>query len=335
MKFNFFVVIMFFILNYISSCTINNNPQRPLNKTDENWKHKIEKLYQIKIDYCGLDEFWMQDTVFYIDIKYKIGSNFEKEVLNNIEGITEGISKSYIKLTNHKNLMYIKFSYFNGIENNIQKQIETNQPEKFRCIYSIKRNKVESQVNRLITPRFAYGFIHPRTPYSGLSKSYIGSYLSKSGDYIDLFKERGFELINNANFLGLEGCTEYETKIPQQINLKNAYIECFENYVFYNDQNISITLRYECKPLNINFKYKDLVKFLTIEKKKKFINENYYIKIAKEYLDENYLNYRKELYNVLVTTKTDTSKIPWTIRYQTSLNKLKYYKDIDYCFEDI
>lgn len=315
-----------------------NGPEPPpLTALEKKWKIQTAKKHNVEVIYLGRDTEYRQDSVLYLNIDYSKNQSFYKRVINNIEGLTIDLSHSYLKsVAKDTSLRLILISYSDYKEGKYDPQIPgTNRPNNFRCIYNVTRNVVIPQIQRLEIPYFHYRYIDEQQ--NDLTLSQLGGSLSKSSYFNELTMEKDFKRINSNNFNGIPDCVEYRTGIPQVIKLKNGTIKCYYNYVFHRDQAISAKITYECYPQNKSFNYAEVVNKLTCKPRKQSDSyiEEYSVKINRAYLNEKYLNYEKQLFNVLVKTTADTTSIPWIIEYETSLNHFIYFKDIDYIYDDL
>ena len=181
----------------------------------------------------------------------------------------------------------------------------------------------------MLIPHFR--IYHPDYESGDLDYSPLGWSYNHARDRIVLERQFESRKINSHAFKGLSNCEEYATERPHKIPLKNGRVECFYDFTFYHDQCVSGKIVYKCYPNNNAFTYAEVVRQLTY---KAPVEKSAITLDGFEYLSTNYLTYEKTLKGVNVLCVADTSQIPWVIVYETSLEELKYYPDIDYKYNN-
>jgi hypothetical protein len=310
-----------------------SNDQDPpwITESVKQWTEKIGEQYNCEV---GIDwtETPQDSSVIIINIEHTNVSPLEEYVNDSIELITEKLALSYLDEAKPEDIpSYLELKYVNTMEP-VHRQ--TNIPAAKRYFFDVQKRKVIPNIQRLIVFGFEYRQID--TDSEGLWLQRLGGYFSKYYYYNDLKKDRGFVKINENSFKGLDHCEEWETKDPQKIWMANGSIELTQRYIFHHDQEISAVLTYKIYPENEKLRYKDVVRKLTntARSPKDRYKETYSMDISRNYLSTNYLNYEIKKFGVKVKATADTTSVPWTIRYETAIDDLNFYSDIDYIYEE-
>lgn len=111
-------------------------------------------------------------------------------------------------------------------------------------------------------------------------------------------------------------CDIYEGRNPDKIRLKNGYLINRFRYIVYKETLVDVTIYYECYPSNFKFTYKEIVDKITYDVKSDSPEKMYY-----RYVDENYLKFRYETKETIISCKADTLTFPWTIEYNTCITQ--------------
>lgn len=97
-------------------------PEKPVlsDKLTTSWKAEFENKYNCKVDYLGLDDGYEEDTIIYLNIKFKKTSLIHEKLVENWREISEEIANSFYQKTNNKKIHYLRI-YYAG--NDIKKSI--------------------------------------------------------------------------------------------------------------------------------------------------------------------------------------------------------------------
>lgn len=326
------LTLILFVLYVVFTSTPGYMDPPPLTGLEEQWKEKIERNYHCRVVYLGCDEVYQEDSVTYIHIEHTNASPLTAQVSDSIELITGELATSFLDETDPgRTQSHILLQYENLSE---PAKRETNIPAAKRCYYDIRQRAVIPNIQRLIVYRFAYRQID--TDGDGLWLQHLGGDLRHYYYFNDLKRERGFQKINEHSYKGLDHCETWETKTPQKIWLPNGSMELTQQYVFHRDLEISTVLTYKVYPEDSTLTYRDIVQKLTMKPRspKNTYREDYSTAISRNYLSTEYLDYEVKKFGVRVKATADTTSIPWTIRYETAIDDLNYYSDIDYRYDD-
>ena len=298
-----------------------------LNQRELTWKKQVRDNYDCEVDFIGLDNGYTEDSIIYINIIYRDNLKLQKILYDSIESFTSKLSNSFIVNTKRKK-KYLKFTYDHIHNFNLDTVIK-KFPSRISCLFDIKNNHSSPTEKYLIFTQFHYLKLDTITNSMSLYKSigmhkyyYIKNYTNQKE-----IKSK-YIVTNNFKYKGIENCESYVEKSFNKFVNNGNIIEYKFTYIFFENVCISTLINYKITPANKEYKYKNLVQYLTKTK----ISENLKTKkidsFIKNYLNPNYLKYEVKSHGVLIKSETDTTKLPWTISYETSLDKIEFYSDM-------
>jgi hypothetical protein len=109
--------LLFFSFFFILVSCINQfgmtGPEKPVlsDKLTTIWKDEFENQYNCKIDYLGLDDEYQEDTIIYLNLKFKKNSLINEKLIENWREISEEIANSFYQKTNNKKIQYLRIYY--------------------------------------------------------------------------------------------------------------------------------------------------------------------------------------------------------------------------------
>lgn len=298
-----------------------------LDKKERAWVREIERHYQCKINYIGLDGAYMNDSIIYITIEYKEHSVLNRALNDEIEEITGYISSSFLDASSTKGKqkqIQITFDYIHNFNND---EIIYNTPLKRKCLYNIRVGKVLSMKKKLLIPKFKYFDFSKEN--SGLLNFRIGD---KMYAYFNYWYENDslskYYSINHGVFNSLDSCVTYTSKYPDKIKILNGYIESYHKYVFCENQCVSVTINYRCFPKNKDIHYSDMFAKVTGISKERITHSPVDKLKLIDGLKKSSYKYYGKMFGVSISLKGDTLRQPWTIEYETSLDEINFYKTL-------
>ena len=299
-----------------------------LTHLEEKWLEKNNAYYNCEIEYIGLDDSYREDSVIYINILYSNTNNslLFRKLNSNIESITKSISESF--LTSSLNKRKQKYIYITYEKQNFEKEILDNTISFYRsCMFDLKTKKVFPTKKHLIVSKFGYfdifrgNVIHRR-----IGKNIYGYIRNHwNSDSINKY----YDVTYLIDYKGIDSCKAFKSKIPSRIFLSNGKIETHYEYIFNKDICISAIIKYECFPKNNKLKYNDFFNKVT-NISPEYLNYPKKDQIhLLESLRSNKYSYRGLKYGVLIDFQADTSRIPWTLNYETSQKEIKYFSEME------
>ena len=294
------------------------------------WKNKVELSYDCKIDFIGLDDAFMEDSIIYTNIDYKENSVLKKDMNDSIEGITNKIASSFVKSSKTKreqSYISIRYSYVHNYEND---SVIYNIPESRTCLYNVSDQKNMPVISKLIIPKFGYFDYLPEKKdlfYFRLGEG-MWSYFKSTSHHDSLVKY--YHIKEDLKFGKLNECIRYKTKLPTHIELENGWMESHHSFVFYENRCVSALITYKCFPQKNNLSLKDFcrkIAEISPERLEKSRKEKW--SLADTIRNSNY-NFHGKMWGVWVSFKTDTLKEPFTIKYETSLADFNYYRTAEF-----
>lgn len=324
----------FTIVGLFQNSRSTNNPNfklfDELSAHENTWKTAIENKFDCLVLIRKPKMMIRQDSVFHIDLLCKENSPLNSD--NDFHDLIDSIGKVYVSdaFVKYDHFKYILFSLKKiSDENSDPGKIKRYQDDSRHFLFQIDSMKLVTESQRIIVPRFLY------KDFDEFSlrpiERVLGTRFTKNSYFSDLHFHSNLPLIDSMDYKELKNCKMYRTKNPLKIPIQGAYLEAYKQFVFYENQHISTVLTYRCYPRTKKFRYENLIQklkenstdFASIKQREK----NYTI-ICKDFLSRYYLNYQKRFDGVLVKVVADTSAIPWTIRYETSLDSIRFKKDL-------
>lgn len=299
-----------------------------LNQKESKWVENIQKQYSCKIDYIGLDNNFAEDTVLYIHILFDDNSRLNDLLITKMEPLTDFLSQSFLKKsTNRKKLRRIKFIYVH--KHNYNNDIVANNiPEERSCFFDIRANVVIPNEKYLIISKMGYFDYEERVqdlmfPHIGKHKHYyIDDWTNES------IVSENYEKRSMVSFNGVSGCELYTAKKPIQIPIRDGRLESSHTYIFINNICISSSIVYKCYPNNNEFTYRTVFEKITqISPDRLKYSKKEKLNLA-DSLKTNPVAFEREIEGVLIRLKSDTTRIPWIITYETFQNRINYYSDV-------
>jgi hypothetical protein len=293
----------------------------PLSDSEEVWKDRIERQYQCELGYFGPDIDSREDTMIIVSFALKYNSRLYAQLDKDIETISEKIGDAYVEKTTKKrkqtHLLFIFDTRHWG-------EIATNVPQSRSCAYNLKTASVVPGMKRLIIPYYSFCYINDENQHLYVRR--LGAH-RKNDYYFRDFEKFGIEKSNSYSYKGLDSCETWETTIPQLIPLDNGHLQAHYQFIFHRGKVISVAISYQCYPENKKFTYADVVEKLRRKLRSRQEMKQDGIGTCSEYLNPNSLSYENYSYGIRVKASADTTSIPWTIRYETSLEELRFYSD--------
>lgn len=297
-----------------------------LTKKELDWKNKIEKNYDCKIDFIGLDSDFQEDSIIYINVIYKDNSNLRKILNLDIENVTKKLSTSFInsnKKKRHQSQILIKYIYNHNYNNDT---ILLNIPNERECLYNVKDSSIYPTNKKLIIPKFGYFDFYEIENDLFYYKLGGGKNVYFNCSIQDSTLQKYFILQKLLKYKELENCESYISKTPYKIKLNDGFIESIHNYTFFEDKCVSVKINYKFYSGKIKTRPIDFIKKVTEISPLRLKNSKKdNIDLIEKLKASNY-NYDKNLFDVNIKFKVDSLKNPWTINYETSLIKFQYYK---------
>ena len=97
-------------------------PEKPVlsDKLTTSWKAEFENKYNCKVDYLGLDDGYEEDTIIYLNLKFKQTSLIQEKLIENWREISEEIANSFYQKTKNEKIHFLRI-YYAG--NDVKKSI--------------------------------------------------------------------------------------------------------------------------------------------------------------------------------------------------------------------
>ena len=292
-----------------------------LTPKEQKWKKNVEFKYNCVVDYIGLDSGYMEDSIIYLTLIYRENSTLKTELNTKIEEIGSSIAKSFKVLNKRKQQYFkIRFSYYHNYSKDI---VTYNIPSDRILTFDFKNNRILSLQKILIVSKFMYyDYVNGRimrNRIGGQMYEYINNQYNKDSLNIN------YEIQNLINYKGIDSCTKFISKNPKSIVFQNGKIEVFYQYILHKNLCLSSKITYKYFPSNKTFKYKDFFNNVTPTPPKNSTNDKKEQFNLLDSLKQNDYSYKNIIYGVLVNFKGDTTKIPWTINYETSQFDLNFF----------
>lgn len=292
-----------------------------LNPKEQKWKEKIEKTFNCVITYIGLDDSYREDSIIYLTITYRENSILKTKLNTQIKDIGASIAKTFHQIKKRKQQYFsICFTYKHNYNQDL---LYNNIPEDRIYTFDYKNKKSLPLKKSLIVSKFGYfDFFNGYLIHRRIGKDKY--YYIKNQFNRDSLNEN-YKINYPYTFRKIESCTKFTTKKPIKIKLKNTVIELFHEYIFYENLCVSSKIIYNYYPKKSDFTYRQLFNEVTD------ISEDHlnYPKKDKihllDSLKKNPYSNKKVIHGVLVDFKGDTTKIPWTINYETSQFEMNYF----------
>ena len=102
-----------------------------LSEREINWKTTIEKKYECKFNFIGLDKNYMEDSVIYMDLTIYKSSQFQNQNIDSLARFATKLSKSFLyKSERRKKQSCIRVTF-----NDIRLIQNTDKPQKTTSKY--------------------------------------------------------------------------------------------------------------------------------------------------------------------------------------------------------
>ncbi len=299
-----------------------------LSPSEIKWKKIIENEYECKIDYVGFEDYSLyedvKDSSIFIKIKYYDYSILNNQLNDSIEFITSKIGKSFVKHANKKRLKTEKRIFITYTHNQIksQKILQNNIPEERNCVYDFKKKVILPLSRKLIINKF---------PFFHFFKKEL--YFPKLGEKDIIFYKTDStvetKMNSNYKYKLLDSCVFSEQTKPIKIFAKNLEISYGTDFIYFQNRCIYAKISYQCNPKVNTTNAIDFVRYVTeLSPEKIKYSEEDKLKLVDKLKQSNY-NFNNKLFDFKVVFKVDSTRIPWTIFYETALDEFKFYKSFE------
>lgn len=290
-----------------------------LDQAENQWKKQIERKYACQIDFIGLDSGFRQDSILYINLIYKTNSVLHRTLNDDIEAITDTISKSFLFVTKRKEQKYIWVSY--EYEHHFsQDRVVRKIPLIRDCLFDIKHATIVPTEHFLIAVQ--YPFLVPNPEKKLMEYNLLGRHRY---NYVENGKDFARDSIN---FNGVPACERYISKNETQIAFPSFTAHYSFIYIFKNELCISATINYTVIQESNNLPVEEIVDKLTRTKNYSSSHKNHDIyNEVNQKIKTNHYDCDTVTYGIRIKSSSRKFGKSWKISYETSLHDIEYYSN--------